>query len=470
MHLGNARTALLAWLQARSAGGTIVMRVEDLDAQRVVPGAEARILDELRWLGLDWDEGPFRQSERFPKYAAAVRRLLEEGRAFECACSRAEIFRAASAPHAGEDGLRYPGTCHELAPGEAAARAAAAGRATAVRFKGGGERIRFTDLVHGEVEPLGEAGLDDFVIQRVDGIAAYQLAVVVDDAEMQVTDVLRADDLLESTVRQIALNRALGFASPRFAHVPLVLAPGGDRLAKRNRPVSIGDLRAAGVAPEAIVGSLAASAGLAPEGTRVAASGLVTAFDVKKIRREPVVLDGGAFGIEAPIARPAQGSDVIPLAEVYVSSWRAAYRGIVPDAVLDGLSVATQAARWQKMLAGMAKGETRAFVVEEDGAIRGFVVTGPVRGEMEAGTGEVWAMYLDPASWRRGLGRALLAHAERDLASRGFERLVLWVLAENTGGRAFYASAGFAATGETRVNPIGGAPLEEVRYARRIGP
>ncbi len=469
MHLGNARTAMLAWLQVRALNGTMALRVEDLDTQRVVAGVEDRLLDELRWLGLDWDEGPVRQSERAASYSFAIRRLLDEGKAFECACSRAEIARAASAPHVGEEGARYPGTCRDRAPGVAARRAAAAGRTTAIRFKSAGERIRFTDLVRGDVDPLGEAGLDDFVIQRVDRIAAYQLAVVVDDAAMRVTHVLRADDLLDSTPRQLALYRALGLEAPVFAHVPLVLAPGGDRLAKRNRPLAVGDLRAAGVVPATIVGMLAASAGLVPHGTQVAAKDLVAAFDLARISREPATLDGSAFGVTAPFVRPAEGSDVISLAEIYVGSWRAAYHGIVPDAVLDALSVVTQTARWQKMLAGMSKGETRAFVIEEQRAIRGFVVTGPVRGDTEEGVGEVWAMYLDPTAWRRGLGRALLAHAERDLVERGYDRLVLWVLAKNAGGRAFYSGVGFAPTGEARVNPIGGAPLEEARYARRIG-
>ncbi|HVO32125.1 MAG TPA: tRNA glutamyl-Q(34) synthetase GluQRS, partial [bacterium] len=384
MHLGNARTALLAWLQARAAGGSLVMRVEDLDAQRVVPGAEAKILEELRWLGLDWDEGPdvggaaapYRQSERAARYADAVRRLLAEGKAFECACSRAEIARASSAPHAGEEGARYPGTCRDLAPGEAAARARALGRAPAVRFRGGAH-IAVRDLVRGDVDPL-PAGVDDFVIQRVDGIAAYQLAVVVDDAAMGVTHVLRADDLLDSTPRQLALYQALSLAAPAFAHVPLVLAPGGERLAKRNRPASIGELRAAEIAAAEIVGALAASAGLVEEGTRVAPRDLIDGFSLDKIVRAPVEIDTAAFARPksggAALVRAVRGADAIALAEVYVASWRAAYRGIVPAAVLDALSVRTQTARWQKMLAGMAKSETRAWLVEDEGRARGFVV------------------------------------------------------------------------------------------------
>lgn len=286
MHVGNARTSLLAWLQVRAAGGTMVMRVEDLDRPRVVPGAEERIFEDLRWLGLDWDETAPRQSERGARYDELVGLLLRGGAAFECGCSRAEVAAASSAPHddvAG--GPRYPGTCRD---GRGAERAKAAGRPTAVRFRGG-KRIPFRDLVVGECDPFDDAGVDDFVIRRADGIAAYQLAVVVDDAASRITHVLRADDLLVSTPRQLALYRALHFAEPAFAHVPLVLSPEGERLAKRNRPASIADLRASGAKPEAIVGRLAQSAGLG-DGRPVAARDLVGAFDLAKVPREPIVL------------------------------------------------------------------------------------------------------------------------------------------------------------------------------------
>ena len=298
MHLGNARTALLAWLDARAAGGAFVMRVEDLDAPRVVPGAEARILEELAWLGLDWDEGPdrggpfapYRQSERAARYDEAARALLAKGAAFECACSRAEVVRAASAPHPGEEGPRYPGTCRDLLPGEAAARAKSAGRAPVLRFRAGAAEP-FRDRLHGEC--AGE--VDDFVIRRADGVASYQLAVTVDDAAMGVTHVVRADDLLDSTPRQLALYRALGLRAPSFAHVPLVLAPEGERLAKRNRPAALGELRGSGVEPEVVAGALAASAGLIARGTRIAARDLVASFDLARIAREPAVLDAGAL-------------------------------------------------------------------------------------------------------------------------------------------------------------------------------
>jgi glutamyl-tRNA synthetase len=262
LHLGNARTALLAWLAARLGGGSFVMRVEDLDRARVVVGAETAMLEDLAWLGLDWDEGPerggpyapYRQSERSASHDAAVERLLAVGRAFPCACSRAEIARAASAPHDETDeGPRYAGTCRGRPASEIEARARAHGRAPAIRFDGRGQRVAFTDAVHGPAEPLGAEGVDDFVLRRADGVAAYQLAVVVDDAAMKVEEVVRADDLLRSTPRQLALFWALGLAPPAYAHVPLLLSPGGERMAKRTRPPAVADLRAAGVAPTTLV-------------------------------------------------------------------------------------------------------------------------------------------------------------------------------------------------------------------------
>jgi len=298
LHLGNARTALLAWLDARSRAGGFIMRVEDLDRARVPAGGEQGVLEDLAWLGIDWDEGPdrggpfapYRQSERGADYDAAIDRLLADGRAFPCACSRADVARAAQAPHeADEDGPRYPGTCRGAAPEEVRARAAAQGRAVAVRFAGDGARIDLVDEVHGTVAS-DAAGTDDFVLRRADGIAAYQLAVVVDDAAMAVTRVVRGDDLLRSTPRQLALYRALGLRAPAFAHVPLVLTPSGERLAKRTRPEAVADLRARGIAPETIVGALAASAGLRAAGGGCQAKELIADFSLARIDRRPATI------------------------------------------------------------------------------------------------------------------------------------------------------------------------------------
>ena len=285
LHLGNARTALLAWLSCRAQGGVFVMRIEDLDAARVLPDGESVLLEDLRWLGLDWDEGPdvggpfapYRQSARQARYDEAIAALLASGLAFPCACSRAEVARAASAPHGADDeGPRYPGTCRRVPADEVTARARAAGRQATVRFAGDGRRISFVDAVHGRVDPMGPAGLDDFVLRKADGVAAYQLAVVVDDAAMAIDHVVRGDDLLSSTPRQIALYQALHRPVPTFAHVPLLLdAATGERLAKRTRPPSLGSLREDGWTAAQVVGRLAASAGLRSEGGPIGAADLL---------------------------------------------------------------------------------------------------------------------------------------------------------------------------------------------------
>ena len=315
LHLGNVRTALLAWLACRAQGEGIafVLRSEDLDAARVLPDGEAVMLDELRWLGLDWDEGPdvggvhapYRQSERTALYDDAIARLLVSGRAFACACSRAEVARAASAPHGPDDeGPRYPGTCRRLAADEVAARARAAGRPLTIRFAGDGARIAFDDQVHGPVDPLGAAGIDDFVLRRADGVAAYQLAVVVDDAAMEIEQVVRGDDLLSSTPRQIALYQALGWPVPSFAHVPLLLdAATGQRLAKRTRPPSLGSLREAGWTPQRVVGQLAASAGLCGQ-VEVTAAALLAALGGRapwaRLNRKPAAWAPATAASPAP--------------------------------------------------------------------------------------------------------------------------------------------------------------------------
>jgi glutamyl-tRNA synthetase len=302
LHLGNARTALLAWLAARAAGGALVMRVEDLDRPRTRPGLEPSLLDELRWLGLDWDEGPdrggrsgpYRQSERGRSYQSALDRLREAGLAYPCWCSRAEIAAAAQAPHGpADDGPRYPGTCRGRSPDEVARRSAA--RAPAWRFRVEPGEVGFDDAVHGRCRFDVAAATGDFVVMRADGVAAYQLAVVADDAAMRITEVVRGDDLLPSTARQLLLYAALGLPAPRFAHVPLVLGEDGERLAKRHGARTLGELRQAGVAAQAVVGLLAASAGLVPAGARCAARDLVGGFSWARLSGGPAPLPAGAL-------------------------------------------------------------------------------------------------------------------------------------------------------------------------------
>jgi glutamyl-tRNA synthetase len=299
LHLGNARTALLAWLHARAAGGRFVMRVEDLDRGRVRPGYMEAQLDDLRWLGLDWDEGPdvggphapYLQSERRADYEAALGRLDAAGLLYPCFCSRREIAAAASAPHGpADEGPRYPGRCRDRPrePGDE-------GRAAALRFRVAPGAVGFRDLLQGDVAFDPEAETGDFVVRRKDGVAAYQLAVVVDDAAMGITHVVRGADLLPSTARQLLLFRALGLAPPEFLHVPLVLGPDGERLAKRHGAVSLAELRAAGVSPARAVGWLASTCGLAEPGEEVEAGALVPRFAVERLPREAAVVDDAAL-------------------------------------------------------------------------------------------------------------------------------------------------------------------------------
>ncbi len=293
MHLGNAWTALLAWLQVRSRGGAVVLRIEDLDPDRSRPEYAAQILRDLAWLGLDWDEGPdsggpcgpYRQDERRGLYAAALDCLIARGLVYPCWCTRAEIRAAASAPHPGEDEGAYPGTCR---PGNG--RVAPPGRRPALRLAVPDETIAFTDGVHGRVAHNLAHACGDFVVRRADGVHAYQLAVVVDDAAMGITHVLRGDDLLASTPRQLYLYRLLGLTPPAFAHVPLLLSPDGHRLAKRQRGLSLAALRARGVVATAITGFLAHRANLIPVPEPVRPRDLLAAFSLAKLPTEPVVV------------------------------------------------------------------------------------------------------------------------------------------------------------------------------------
>jgi glutamyl-tRNA synthetase len=273
LHLGSASTALVTWLAARTAAGRLVLRVEDIDAPRVVAGSAERQMDDLRWLGLDWDEGPdvggpcapYRQSERSEHYAAALDELRRAGLTYLCDCSRAEIARVASAPHAGDEGPRYPGTCRPLGHEPRDFR-----RPPAVRLAVPDRDVVVRDRWQGELRQNVAQEVGDFVLRRGDGIWAYQLAVVVDDLAMGVTEVVRGADLVRSAPRQALLAALLGGAPPAFAHAPLVLAADGSRLAKRAPGATLADRRAAGQRPEAIVGDLARMLGLIDAGAPAA--------------------------------------------------------------------------------------------------------------------------------------------------------------------------------------------------------
>jgi glutamyl-tRNA synthetase len=256
-----------------------VLRVEDLDTPRVLAGAEGRQLDDLRWLGLDWDEGPdvggpcapYAQSERGARYEAALADLARRDLVYLCDCSRAEIGRVASAPHPGDEGPRYPGTCRDLGMRPRAWR-----RPPAIHLRVPERVMVVDDVLQGRLTQDVAATVGDFVLRRGDGAFAYQLAVVVDDLAMGVAEVVRGADLLGSTPRQVLLAELLDGDPPRYAHVPLVLAPDGTRLAKRDAGTTLREQRAAGVEPAALLGALASMLGL---GGGLTPAALLSSFD-----------------------------------------------------------------------------------------------------------------------------------------------------------------------------------------------
>lgn len=274
LHMGNLRTALLAWLFARCTHSQFVLRIEDLDLPRVRPGVTQRMLADLHWLELDWDEGPdcggpyapYTQSERLHIYQHYLQQLQNADLIYPCYCTRAEIAQAAqisSTQQQGmEDGPRYPGTCRTLTSTQRR-RYEAMGRHSALRFRVSDERsITFTDLLVGKYTQHVQQTVGDFIVRRSDGIFAYQFAVVVDDALMHINQVVRGTDLLSSTARQILLYEVLGFPVPQFAHVPLLLNEQGHRLAKREKSAGLAPLKSAGKSPQDIIAELAASCGL----------------------------------------------------------------------------------------------------------------------------------------------------------------------------------------------------------------
>jgi glutamyl-tRNA synthetase len=295
LHAGNARSALAAWLSARQRGGTFVLREEDLDPPRVVPGMAAAQRSDLAWLGLDWDEGPdvggafgpYRQSQRSARYEAALAELAAAGRLFPCRRSRRDLAAIASAPH-GADGLPpYPAAWRprQLEEDWFAALCRAPRPDAALRFRTDAREVRFVDRVHGEQVERVDLTAGDFVLKRRDGLYAYQLAVVVDDLEMEIDEVVRGADLLASTARQAQLIEALGGRVPAYAHLPLVIAADGGKLSKRHPELTVAGLRAAGARPEQVTGCLAWSLGLLDVPRACMPAELVAAFDWRRIGR-----------------------------------------------------------------------------------------------------------------------------------------------------------------------------------------
>ncbi len=297
MHLGNVWAGLLAWLAARHAGGSMVLRIEDLDPARSKPEFAERIIHDFRQLGINWEEGPdiggphapYRQSARRELYQEALEQLGQVSRLYPCFCTRKELLQMAQAPHKEEKGPNYPGVCRELSQAEQNDRAKAKLPSTRLWVDGGGP-LHFTDLIAGPVSCCVAEECGDFVLRRADGVHAYQLAVVVDDALMGVTQVVRGDDLLDSTPQQILLFQLLGYTPPTYGHIPLLLGEDGRRLSKRHHDTGLGELFDAGVKPERIIGFLAYKAGILDRVEDALPRELIHSFSFQNIPKQPVVV------------------------------------------------------------------------------------------------------------------------------------------------------------------------------------
>ncbi len=297
LHVGNARTALFNWLFARGRAGAFILRIEDTDAERSTASSESSILEDLRWLGLDWDEGPdrggphgpYRQSERRALHAGAAASLLASGAAYRCFCTTGELEREREAQRGAGTPPRYGGRCKALARDESEARAAR--EPWTLRFDARADHVRFRDLIHGDVEFPGSQ-LGDPVIMRADGSPTYNFAVVVDDLAMGITHVIRGEDHLSNTPRQVLLYGALGGAPPEFAHLPMVLGNDGAPLSKRHGAASVSDFRRQGILPEALLNYLALLGWAHPEGREIlSAAELAARFGLDRVGKAAAAFD-----------------------------------------------------------------------------------------------------------------------------------------------------------------------------------
>jgi glutamyl-tRNA synthetase len=293
LHLGNARTALVAWLHTRAQGGKFILRVEDLDSQRSKSEFIAANINELRWLGLDWDEGPdvggkyqpYLQSQRHALYRQALETLQSKGHLFECYLSRKDLQEVASAPH----GKANVYSVLERQRNEKL-KVEKIDKPPSLRFRSPDKTLKFTDLLAGEQKINALHDVGDFIVKRADGEWAYQLAVVVDDIAMNISEVVRGNDLLESTAAQLLLYEALGATAPTFLHIPLLLEPTGERMAKRKGSLTLTALKESGVKPERVVGLLAYTLGLTREGLELTPREAVNLYSPQKLRPEPQAL------------------------------------------------------------------------------------------------------------------------------------------------------------------------------------
>ncbi len=296
LHLGNVYALLCAWAHARKQGGTVVLRIEDLDAVRCPREYADLLVGDLHWLGLDWDEGAYSgkecdkyfQSRRSGIYQEYLNRLEKEGHLFPCFCSRGELH-AADAPHLSDGRYRYPGTCRNLTQEEIAIKKFI--RPPAMRVRVNDEPISFTDGHYGAKTYVLEEDSGDFIVQRSDGVFAYHLAVVVDDALMGVTEIVRGRDLLDSVPVQLYLYKLLGFTPPRYCHIPLLVDKDGRRLAKRDKDLDMGVLREK-YTPEEIIGYIAWQVGLIPRKEKITAKEFLQIFAVNKLPHEDIILKG----------------------------------------------------------------------------------------------------------------------------------------------------------------------------------
>ena len=346
LHVGNARTALFNWLLARGAEGRFILRIEDTDIERSTRESETAILNDLRWLGLDWDEGPdiggphgpYRQSERLHVYQSYAKELLAEGHAYYCFCSTAQLDAERQGALAAGRPARYAGTCRRLTREQADARVAAGDR-PAIRFRVPEDRdVVFTDLVRGDVRFQTDV-IGDPVIVRADGHPAYNFAVVVDDALMEVTHVVRGEDHISNTPRQILLYEALGFTPPAFAHLALVMGPDHSPLSKRHGATSVAEFRSKGYLPEALVNYLALigwsprGAGAAPadnHGELLPADELARRFSLDDVGHSAGVFDEEKLAwVNRHYLKLA---DPRRIAELAIGHFRLAGVAVAPDA------------------------------------------------------------------------------------------------------------------------------------------
>jgi glutamyl-tRNA synthetase len=314
LHIGGARTALFNYLVARANKGTFILRIDDTDLERSRPEYTEGLINSMRWLGLDWDEGPYFQSQRLEEYNRAAARLLEEDKAYHCYCTPEELTAGREAARKAGKPYLYPGTCRDL-PREEARAYLAAGRSAVVRLRvpDHGETV-VRDLIRGEVR-FDNSTLDDFIIIKSNGLPTYNFASVVDDALMQITDVIRGEEHLSNTPRQQLCIEALGYEVPRYAHVPMILAPDRSKLSKRHGATSVEEFRDRGYLPQALLNYIALLGWSPGEKEIVSLSEMVLLFSLERVNKTAAIYDttkltwmNGHYLREAPLDRLAENA------------------------------------------------------------------------------------------------------------------------------------------------------------------